>query len=435
MPTLWFKGLSPDEITQRYCAGNDWELDNELLPFDLKASIAHARGLVQIGVLTTKEADRLAKEMEKLLSRWEKGEFQARPEHEDGHTAIELELTKKLGDLGKKVHTGRSRNDQVVAAIRLLAKDRLRLVSDAALDLSHSLMGLARHNERIPMPGYTHTRRAMLSSAGLWAGAHAETIADDIALLAVGYSQADQSPLGSAAGYGVPLPMPRALVAEAAGFGRVHENVLAAQNARGRIEALILSGLSYLMLSVNRLANDVVWFSAEEFGFIKLPSKFTTGSSIMPQKKNPDVFELARGAYAKVASCEQQVRETLLSLPSGYNRDYQLTKEPFLRGITHALATLRVMAHVIPNLEFDEKRCRAACTPELFATDEALRRVSSGVPWRDAYRQVAEEAGNWKVPDLDAAMKMRAHLGGTGNLGLGRLAGRLARIRKEWANR
>lgn len=435
MPTLWFKGLSPDALTQRFCAGSDWELDNELLPFDLKASIAHARGLVQLGVLTPREADRLAKEMERLLGRWEKGTFRATPEHEDGHTAIEFELTKKLGDLGKKVHTGRSRNDQVVAALRLFAKDRLRLLSDAALDVAHALMGLARHNERIPMPGYTHTRRAMLSSAGLWAGAHAETFADDVAMLAVGYALADRSPLGSAAGYGVPLPMPRQLVADAAGFARVHENVLASQNARGRIEATILAALSLLMLSVNRLATDVVWFSSEEFGFIRLPDKFTTGSSIMPQKKNPDVFELARGAYAVVSSCEQQVRQVLLGLPSGYNRDYQLTKEPFLRGITHALATLRVMAHVVPHLEFDEKRCRAACTPDLFATDEALRRVSSGVPWRDAYRQVAEQAGKWKTPDLDAALRMRSHIGGTGNLGLGRLAGRLARIRREWVNR
>jgi argininosuccinate lyase len=275
----------------------------------------------------------------------------------------------------------------------------------------------------------------MLSSAGLWASAHAEALADDLDFLAAAHRFADRSPLGSAAGYGVPLPMPRETVAHEAGFTNVQRNVLAVQNARGRIEAAALSALSMLMLTVNRFATDVVWWTAEEFGFLRLPDRFTTGSSIMPQKKNPDVFELARGAYAVVAACEQQARETLLGLPSGYNRDVQLAKEPLMRGVAHAHATLAVLAHVTPHLEFDEKRCRAACTPEIFATDEALRRVSAGVPFRDAYREVAELAGRWAAPDLDAALRMRSHTGAAGNLGLTKLAGRLAQIRKEWARR
>ena len=435
MAHLWDKGLAPDILTQRYCAGHDRELDNELLPYDIRASIGHAQGLGAIGVLTSRDVERLVAELKRLEARWQNGKFRTRPEDEDGHTAIELALTKKLGDLGKKIHTGRSRNDQVIAALRLWAKDRLRVVSDAALDLAHALLGLARRGEKLPMPGYSHTRRAMLSSVGLWAGAHAEAIADDMPFLAAGYALTDRSPLGSAAGYGVPLPMNRELVASAAGFGRVQENVLAVQNARGRMEAAVLSALSLLMLTVNRLATDIVWFSAEEFGFIRLPDRFTTGSSIMPQKKNPDVFELARGAFAIVSGCEQQARMVLLGLPSGYNRDLQLTKEPFMRGVGHAHATLAVLSHVVPHLEFDEKRCRAACTADLFATDEALRRVSAGMPFRDAYRQVAELAGEWKVPDLDVALRLRGHLGGPGNLGLGRLAGRLARIRKEWQER
>ncbi|MBI2923269.1 MAG: argininosuccinate lyase [Planctomycetes bacterium] len=435
MARLWDKGSALDVLTQRYCAGRDWEFDQELLPYDIRASIAHARGLGAVGVLRAKEVDRLVKELGRLEARWSAGRFRTRPEHEDGHTAIELALTKKLGDLGKKIHTGRSRNDQVIAALRLYAKDRLRVVSDAALDLAHAFVQLARRYEKLPMPGYTHTRRAMLSSAGLWAAAHAEALADDMGWLAVGYALADASPLGSAAGYGVPLPLPRPQISADAGFGRVQENVLAVQNARGHVEAGILAGLSMLMLTVNRLSTDIVWWSAEEFGFLRLPEEFTTGSSIMPQKKNPDVFELARGGYAVVSGCEQRVRNLLLGLPSGYNRDLQLTKEAFLQGMSHAHATLAVLSHVVPHLEFDEKRCRAACSADLFATDEALRRVSQGVPFRDAYRQVAEQAGAWKVPDLDTALRLRGHVGGPGNLGLGRLAGRLARIRREWAGR
>ncbi|NUN48427.1 MAG: argininosuccinate lyase [Candidatus Brocadiae bacterium] len=435
MGRLWDKGQSIDALTQRYCAGIDWRLDQDLLPFDIQASAGHAKGLAELGVLSRKDLSKLRKALAELTSRWEAGTFRTTEEDEDGHTAIELALTRSLGDLGKKIHTARSRNDQVGAALRLYALDRLGAVSDAALDLAQACLQLARHWEKVPMPGYSHTRRAMLSSAGTWAGAFADQLADDLALLAAGYALADRSPLGSAAGYGVPLPIDRESVAAAAGFSGIQDNVLAVQNARGRIEAVILSALSYLMLTVNRFCNDIVWFSSEEFGFFVLPARFTTGSSIMPQKKNPDVFELSRGAYAFVSACEHQVRETLLSLPSGYNRDTQLTKEPFMRGMAHAHATLAVLAHVVPHLEVDEKRCRAACTADLFATDEALRRVSAGVPWRDAYRQVAEQAGTWKVPDLDVALRLRSHAGGPGNLQLGKLAGRLARLRREWARR
>jgi argininosuccinate lyase len=435
MPTLWDKGSTLDALAQRYCTGEDWRLDQDLLPFDLRASAAHARGLQSVGVLSPKEAERLGKELRRLEKLWAAGRFRTRPDDEDGHTAIENALTKKLGDLGKKIHTARSRNDQVIAALRLYARDRLRATAHSALDLAHAILQLARHHERVPMPGYTHTRRAMLSTAGVWAGAHAEALADDLLLLEAAWHLADRSPLGSAAGYGVPLPLPRAKVALDAGFGALQENVLGVQNARGRVEAAILSALSLLMLSVHRLATDVVWFSAEEFGYVKLPDRFTTGSSIMPQKRNPDVFELARGAFAVVSGCEQRVRTLLVGLLSGYNRDLQLTKEPFMAGMAHARATLAVMAHVVPHLDMDEKRCRAACSADLFATDEALRRVSAGVPWRDAYRQVAEHAGSWRVPDLDTAVRLRASAGAPGNPGLGRLAGRLARLRKEWSAR
>ena len=425
---VWHKG-GPllDKRIESFTAGRDPELDQLLVRWDCLASIAHAKMLSAVGVLSGAEFKRLRKALLGIIRQDEKGAFRIRVEDEDVHSKVENALTKKLGDLGKKLHTGRSRNDQVIADLRLYSKDRLLAAEELVVKTARELALFAKRNEFVPMPGYTHMQRAMPSSVGLWAGAFAESILDDLQLLKTAYRLNDQNPLGSAAGYGISIKIDRALTTRLLGFGKIQNNALYVQNSRGKIESIILFSLAQAMLDLNRLATDLVLFNTKEFGFVSLPREFCTGSSIMPQKLNPDVLELVRAKSSVMLSFLNSAMGIINNLPSGYNRDLQLTKASLLDGFRLSLETLEIMSIVVPKIGINRKALENACNAELFAADNALRLVKQGVPFRDAYRIIAESSfsGNF---DVAGNIRGKTNIGSTGNLSLQKL---LASIEKE----
>jgi argininosuccinate lyase len=388
---LWQKGTRLDPRIEEFTVGRDPELDQALIPFDCAASIAHARMLKSVGILEAGEARALIKELERIVGLWKIQKFRIRRSDEDGHTAIENHLVKKLGPAGKKIHTARSRNDQVLTALRLYSKDRIGEVRAAVLDLRRTLGQLSRRYSAVEMPGYTHSRKAMPYKVGKYFQAFDDALGDDLRLLRAAEEISDQNPLGTAAGYGTTLEIDRDLTTRLLGFGRTQKNELYAQNSRGKFESIILGALSQVMLDLQRLAHDLVLYSMDELGYFRLPEEFSTGSSIMPQKKNPDVLELVRANFAVVHSCYLQTMEILKGLPSGYQRDLQLTKEPLMRGLDETLRTVRIMGIVLAELIVDAEKCRQACTEEIYAADKALALVSQGVPFREAYRKISKK--------------------------------------------
>jgi argininosuccinate lyase len=432
---LWSKGYELAPLVERYEAGRNAALDAALLRYDIWGSLAHARMLAAVGLLVAGEWRALHGGLRALLAEAEYGLLRPTTAQEDVHTAVENALVERLGAVGKKLHTGRSRNDQVLLDLRLYAKDALHDMADALLATADTLLALARAHEWTPMPGYTHMRRAMLSSVGLWASSFAEALLDDCLPLAAAYALNDQSPLGSAAAYGVPLPLDRALVARLLGFARPHHNVLAAANARGKVEAAVAQALALVMLDLGKWAQDVLLFATSEFGFFAFPAELTGGSSIMPQKRNLDALELVRARAHTAIALPAQMLHTLAGLPSGYNMDYQETKAPLFEALALCRESLEVVALYAAALRVDEGRLRAACTPELFATDRAYELAREGLPFRDAYRQVADDPAGQAVGDLAARLRARSHEGATGNLGLASVATRLAGERAAWAAR
>ncbi|MDE1851794.1 MAG: argininosuccinate lyase [Candidatus Micrarchaeota archaeon] len=388
---LWDKGYNIDKAVEEFTTGNDYLLDMKLLKYDCKASIAHARMLGKVGVLSATEVKKLVSVLEEIIGLDEKGKFQIRKEDEDCHTAIENYLTRKLGDVGKKIHTGRSRNDQVAVALRLYYKDELKKCELLCGSFIKSLKSFSKKYGSIAMPGYTHTRKAMPSSAGLWAGAFIESMEDNISLLKGAYSMIDQSPLGTGAGYGVPIKVDRQSTAKELGFAKVQENPIYVQNSRGKFEAEMAHALSMVMLDLNKMAQDLITFSMPEFGYFTIPKEFTTGSSMMPHKRNPDALELLRASYHVVSSCEFQIKGIISNLISGYNRDFQLTKEPAMKAFDTAETSLAVAGAMVNAIKVDKNACKKAMTEELFATQQAYLLVKKGVPFRDAYKKVAKK--------------------------------------------
>jgi len=418
---LWETSATPvDAAILAFTAGDDPRLDLELVPFDCLASAAHAEMLAAIGLLPADDLSALKAALREAYAKASTGRFEIRPEQEDAHTALEEFLTARCGEAGRRIHTGRSRNDQVIAALRLLARERLLEVADLVLELADGLAALAHTHHRTPMPGFTHTRRAMPSTAGHLLASAAEGLLRDLEALEPALQAASRGALGSAAGYGVPLPLDRELTARLLGCDTVDQNTIHVQNTRGRLESQVLFGLHQLALTLGRLATDLVWLSSEGFGFFKLPVELTTGSSIMPQKRNPDVFELVRALPAALLARYVEVTSTLHGLPAGYQRDLQRTKGPLLAGLAQVRSGLQVMTAAAARLAVDEAACRAACTPELLATDAALARVVAGTPFRDAYRAAKTEAASPEpgrgasAIDLDAALAARTHLGAPG---------------------
>jgi len=422
---LWDKGKGPvDAVMQKFLAGEDVLWDRHLFPFDVEASRAHARGLQRIGILSADECTAICTQLDAVAQEFLAGTFVLDEKYEDCHSAIEDYLTQKLGAAGRKVHTGRSRNDQILVATRLFLKDALARLEQLCRQAGHAALNKARAHEMVPMPGYTHLQRAVPSSVGLWMAAFAEAFADDAHLARMTRGWLDASPLGTAAGYGVNLPLDRDGVSQELGFARLQINPMYAQNSRGKFELQALGALSQALLDVRRLAWDLSLFTTEEFGFVRLPDAFTTGSSIMPNKRNPDVVELLRAAHSVVTGAVAELTD-VLSLTSGYHRDLQATKGPVLRAFQHGLRALALVPSLVDTLEFDVARMRAAISPEMFATDRAVELAVAGVPFRDAYRQVAQTAGaQQRTPE--ESLTARTSPGATALLLLDRIEARLS---------
>jgi argininosuccinate lyase len=384
---LWDKGYEIDPEVLRYTVGRDFIVDSKLVPYDCRASAAHAKMLRAIGILNQEELEDLLEGLDEIVELWEKGDFIIAQEEEDCHTAIENYLVAKKGEVGKKIHTARSRNDQVLVALRLYEKEALAQIRDRLDELSRALPA----DDETPLPGYTHMQRAMPATVGMWMGSFRAAAEDDLRLVDAVVGVIDQNPLGSGAGFGIPvIEIDRDATTRELGFGRVQENPMYAQLSRGKFEAAILGVLSQIMFTMNKLATDLITFSTKEFGFIKLPEKFCTGSSIMPQKKNPDVLEIARANYHVVLGHELAIKSLMGNLISGYNRDLQLVKEPLFNSVEATCQTVTVMTLVVRGLSVDREKCAEAMTEELHATEEAYKLVKEGTPFRDAYRKIGE---------------------------------------------
>ena len=405
---LWQKpGVQVDARIQAFLAGDDVVLDREFFLHDITASAAHAEGLQRIGILTVDELDGLKRELAVLADDFQKGEFILDQRFEDGHSAIEARLTERLGDAGRKIHTGRSRNDQVLVATRLWLKEKLARVAQLSRDIAKVALDRADAEKSLPLPGYTHIQRAVVSSAGMWWAGWAEAFIDDAVRANDTLRMIDANPLGTAAGYGVNLKLDREHTTQALGFARMQVSPIYAQLSRGKFELAALESLGSATLDLRRIAWDLSLFTSAEFGFIALPAQYTTGSSIMPNKRNPDVIELMRATHASVAAARTEI-EQLLSLPSGYHRDLQASKGAIFHGFGRGLAALELLPDLLANLEWREDRLRAAIDSGMYATDVAVDAAIAGVPFREAYKAAAasaDSAGQGRTPEASLAAR------------------------------
>ncbi len=416
--------LDVDQTIQAFTAGEDVVLDRVLFVHDIRATAAHVRGLQRIGILSEQQSQQLCSLLDELLAEFNSGRFVLDERYEDGHSAIEVFLTQKAGDLGARVHTGRSRNDQVAVASRLYMRDSLLAMARTMAAIAASCLQQANTHANLPMPGYTHLQRAVPSSVGLWLAGFAEAFVDDVSFALAILDVLDASPLGTAAGYGVNLPLDRQGVAEELGFARLQLNPMAVQNSRGKFEIMCLQAAAHAMQDIRRLAWDLSLFTTSEFDFVRLPARYTTGSSIMPNKSNPDVVELLRGRAATVEAAIVEI-QSVLSLPSGYQRDLQLTKAPLVRGMQSAAQALAITPALIDGLEFNAEKMRSAISPELFATDLALEQSAAGVPFREAYRLAKQQLDEMQGGDIDASLKNRVSPGACGDLQLAEIQRRI----------
>jgi len=421
---LWQKpGVEVNAAIQDFLAGEDVVLDREFLLFDIRASCAHAQGLQRIGILNTEELTGLQRELDLLADDFSAGRFVLDSRFEDCHSAIEARLIERLGDAGRKIHTGRSRNDQILVATRLWLKDRLASVAQLCREAAEVALSRAEAENAIVMPGYTHMQRAVVSSAGMWWAAWAEGFIDNAVRARQTIEWIDANPLGSAAGYGVNLPLDRQHTTQALGFGRVQVAAAYAQLSRGKFEMAAIEALSSALLDLRRLAWDLSLFTSAEFGFVTLPPEYTTGSSIMPNKRNPDVIELLRATYASAAAARSEI-EQLLSLPSGYHRDLQFSKGAIVHAFGRGLAALALLPDLLRRLQWQPDRMRAALEPSMYATDLAVDMARQGVPFREAYRQAADPS-RWAQGDPEASLAARVSPGASGDPGLESLRLRL----------
>ena len=434
-PTLWGAGDGPDAAVAEFTAGDDRRWDRLLLPWDVLASLAHVEGLATAGVLSSAEREQLVGGLRRAAVAVRSGRLTVGEDDEDAHTALEHWLVAELGETAEKVHTGRSRNDQVLAALALYTTSRLLEVMDGVLAAVDALLAFGRRNRSVVMPGYTHLRRAMPSTVALWAGGYAEALLDDLGPLVAALELADVSPLGSAAGYGVPLPLDPELTARRLGFARSRYAVTAAQLGRGKLEAVVLGALWTVARDLGALAWDVVLFAADEYGYFRIPSELATGSSIMPHKRNPDIFELLRGRAGVVSGLAAQVMTVAGGLPGGYHRDLQLVKGPLMEGLDTVHGMLGMIGRAVAAIEVDREACATAVGGDLLATDEVYRRVRAGEPFRRAYRAVAAEvAAGRPVPALEPQQILAARRA-RGGAGDPRLLGRISRAAAMWRRR
>ena len=391
MSRLWDKGLPLDQRVLNYTAGEDHALDNRLVAYDVRASIAHAEMLNAQRLLSDADLTAIRDGLNQIAAEHASGEWRVTLEHEDGQTALETLLTARIGEAGKRVHLGRSRNDQVLTALRLYLRDAVEQLREGVIAVADALDELAKRDGDIVLPGYTHMQQAMPSSVALWAGGFAAELRDDASALQQVHRRVQKSPLGSAAGYGSPnLPIDRADTSRRLGFAIVQEPVTSVQLSRGKAEAQLLFEIALVMQDVARLSSDLLLFYTQEFSFVELPDAFTTGSSIMPQKRNPDVFELIRGRSATAQACLLEVMGIVAKLPSGYQRDLQLIKVPLFRSIDVCAETLAILPIALAGVKFRREKIRL--DPSIHAAAEANELVvKEGIPFREAYRRVGEK--------------------------------------------
>ena len=431
--TLWSAGGALDRQMLTYTVGDDPLWDARLLRWDILGSLGHAEGLRRAGIISGAEHLRLQRALRGALRAADAGRLRIGRGDEDVHSAVELWITRRAPGAGERLHTGRSRNDQIAADLRLFLKDGVLSLHAAALALAGELVAFAAKHRTVLWPGYTHQRRGMPSSAGLWAAAYAEAILDTVESVGGLWPRLDRSPLGSAAGYGAPLPLDREAVARALGFAGIDHSVGSVQIGRGKLEAAVLFWCTQLGHDLARLSTDVILWSSEEFGFIRLPAELATGSSIMPQKRNPDLFELTR---ARAAAVEGALAETMAlssKLGGGYHRDFQFLKPPLMRGVDLTGQALAMLAAAVPRLTLDRERSAAALAGATLATDEVMRRVRAGERFRSAYREVAKAVRSGaEMPPLAAAeiIGARTSSGDIGNLGLGLARKRITAARR-----
>ena len=386
---LWDKNIEINKEIERFTVGRDREMDLYLAPYDVLGSIAHITMLEQIGLLGKEELTRLTAELKAIYARCKRGEFVIEDGVEDVHSQVELLLTRKLGDIGKKIHSGRSRNDQVLLDVKLFIRHRLKGVVEAVTELFDALQQKSEQYKTVLMPGYTHLQIAMPSSFGLWFGAYAESLTDDMLFLQAAYKQANRNPLGSAAGYGSSFPLNRTLTTRLLGFDSMTYNVVYAQMGRGKTERNVAFALASVAATLSKLAFDACLFNSQNFSFVKLPDSCTTGSSIMPHKNNPDVFELIRAKSNKLQALPEQIMLVINNLPSGYFRDLQIIKEVFLPAFDELEDCLRMTTYIIQRMEVNAHILDNPMYDPIFSVEEVNRLSAEGVPFRDAYKQVA----------------------------------------------
>ena len=387
MGKIWDKGFEVDKRVEEFTVGNDFLIDMKLINYDCKASIIHAKMLRKIGVLSKTELKKIINALNEIIN---SNDLTIKINDEDCHTAIENYLIKKIGDAGKKIHTARSRNDQVLTALRLYYLDNIKNCDLLQKEWIKSLKNFKNKFGTINFPGYTHFRKAMPSSINMWSEAFIESSIDNTKLLKVSKNIINKSPLGTAAGYGVPMNIDREFTAKEMGFDS-NQNPIYAQISRGKFEKLLIHSLVQIMYDINKISSDLILFSMDELGYFEIPEKFCTGSSIMPQKNNPDVLELLRAKYNNVRSYESEVLNITSNLPSGFHRDFQLTKEPTMKAIETTLDCIKMITMLINELVVNEKRCEEALSEEIYATEKAYKLVEKGVPFRSAYKIIAKE--------------------------------------------
>lgn len=433
MKKLWQKGkIKLQSIVDEYCFEKGVELDNHLVVQDVLGSIAHTYMLSKIGIITEKEFLKLKKCFIEILSLKQKGRFTIIPNDEDVHTKVENYLTDKLGDLGKKIHAGRSRNDQILIDVRLYSKEKLIDTALSLIQTAKKYTDQAQKYEWVPMPGYTHMQKAMPSSVGMWLSSFSEQFIDIFILLDAAFVLNDQSPLGSGASYGVSLPIDRELTAKLLGFSKVQNNSLYCQISRPTVLLSTMHVLSQIMLAASRFAQDLLLFTTSEFNFFSIDESFCTGSSIMPQKKNLDLMEHVRAKTKVIIGYEQIIASMITGLSSGYCADFGETKGLFMESFNIVLKTLEALGLVVKSLQPNIDILKKACTPELFAAHFAYQYVKKGMPFREAYQKVGKSLSS--IPNFDpvSVLKESNHIGGPGNLNLNSLRKKVSIKEKEW---
>jgi len=391
---LWQKNYTLNKEIASFTVGNDFFLDQKLLKYDIKVNLAHAKMLNSIDILTKEELAKISKTLQQLNNLAKKGKFKIKKEQEDVHTAVEEFLTKKIGKIGKKIHTAKSRNDQVMTDILLYCKDELNIIKKLITKVIQEINHFSKKYNKIPMPGYTHMQKAMPYSVSKWILSFKEMLEDDLNSIDFALSLIDKNPLGSAAGYGLPIKINKELTTKELRFKQTHKHALYVQNSRGKYEMVIMSAINQSMLTINKLATDLLLFTTSEFNFFSLPDEFCTGSSIMPQKKNYDVLELVKGKTVTIQSKIVEISLLYSNLPSGYNRDLQLTKKPLMESIEISKSIISIITLVLKNLKPNKKTLEKSMTKELYATEKALNLTKKGIPFRDAYKKITKSSVN-----------------------------------------